>query len=84
MIFLERFLCCVGGGQCPPDSAAVQPHFSLLVNEQKMLLSARGAGILAARVTSQLLLSQELGIRRCTKPRIYLLRIHRLKRNECL
>lgn len=52
MIFLERFLCCVGRGQFPSDSAAAQPRFSLLVNEQKVLLSARGAGILTAGVMS--------------------------------
>lgn len=50
MVFLECFLCCVGEGLLPPDSAARQPDFSLLVNKKKLLFYAPETGVLAAVV----------------------------------
>lgn len=50
MIFLESFLCCIGKGLLPSDSAAWQPDFSLLVNKQKLWFYAPEAGVLAAIV----------------------------------
>lgn len=46
MIFLESFLCCIGKGLLPSDSAARQPDFSLLVNKQTVVLctGSWGAG----------------------------------------